>query len=49
MRSALSILETDAQFLSCSGLIDYSLILGEVKVQDVDELREFIEDNPTTG
>ena len=46
-RSLIDILETDTQFLASCEIIDYSLILGEVKFnQSIEELRELIEEEP---
>ena len=45
----MNILETDSHFLASNHIIDYSLILGEVRVSSQEKLREFIEENPTFG
>lgn len=44
----LDILETDTQFLASCNIIDYSLILGEVKfTESIAELKDLIEDEPS--
>ena len=47
-RPLLDILETDTQFLASCNIIDYSLILGEVKFSEsIADLKELIEDEPS--
>ena len=43
------ILEKDANFFATTGIIDYSLLLGEVSDIDIDDLKEEIKQNPELG